>query len=85
MYTTRSIEHPECPVSDDAVRVQVFKASLVKNEAGNLRLVEFQNMDVGGYIPASLMNMVMGSMLSRGLERFKAEMLEKQALIRRKN
>ena len=65
--------------------MHVFKASLVRNEGGNLRLVEFQNMDVGGYIPASLMNMVMGSLLSRGLERFKAEMLEKEALIRRKN
>ena len=85
MYTTRSIEHPECPANDDAVRVHVFKASLVRNEGGNLRLVEYQNMDIGGYIPASVMNMGMGSMLSRGLDRFKAEMLDKQALIARKN
>ena len=85
LYTTRSIEHPECPATGDAVRIQVFKASLVSNEGSNLRLIEYQHMDVGGYVPASLMNMVMGSMLSRGLERFKMEMQEKQAIINRKN
>lgn len=61
LYVTKSIERDDIPHIADAVRMEFYKATLLWSENGDLHMTEFTNMNLKGYFPIRLMNMVMAS------------------------
>jgi hypothetical protein len=65
-----SIDHPSRPRTDLAIRINFFKGSQFKRIEGGMLYEEFATFDLGGYFPMSMLNMVMKSMVSKGVEEF---------------
>ena len=76
VYNTSSIEDPRYPEVDGVVRMMIFKHSVVTQVGDDLQFIDLANFNIGGYVPASLLNMVMGSMMKAGIAKF-AEKLKK--------
>ena len=47
--------------------MELFKASKITEFEGGIHLLEFSNFNLKGYIPARLLNMVLGSLMSKGI------------------
>ena len=78
LYITNSIDRPEYPRGNHAIRTSVFKGTLTREKDGDLYIEEFSQFNMGGYFPASLLNMVMSSIISKGVAKFRTQMLEMQ-------
>lgn len=63
-----SIEHPDYPERKGIIRMEMFKASLVKQVDKDISITEFSNFNMKGYFPMRLLNMVMASAVSKGLD-----------------
>jgi len=60
----------EVPITDAAVRGEMFKGHLIRPDESNpndLRITDISNMDMKGSIPPRLLNMAMSGMMSKGL------------------
>ena len=67
VITTRTVQHPEAPAHlKNHVSINCLKYSKYWKEGTDLHIVEHSMTDLGGYIPSSLMNMVMGSLMAKG-------------------
>jgi hypothetical protein len=62
LYISKTIKKDEIPEIPDAIRMDMYKATLCWNVDGDLHLTEFTSMNLRGYFPIRLMNMVMSSM-----------------------
>lgn len=67
LILSTSTDRPEFPRTKNAIRMDMYKASVFHNVEGDLKLIEYSNMDLGGYFPAKLLNMVMANMMSKGM------------------
>lgn len=67
-FNVCSVDHPDYPEGDHAVRMKVFKRSNIKQVGDDLHFSELTNMSMGGYIPASLFNMMIGSLAKKGMD-----------------
>jgi len=54
----QSVERDDIPHADDAVRMMYYKSIVWTQEGPDARMTQFENMDLRGYFPASLMNMI---------------------------
>ena len=54
----QSVEHDDFPHVDDAVRMMYYKSMVWTQDGPDVRFTQFENMDLRGYFPASLMNMI---------------------------
>ena len=66
MLVARSIELPDYPIDPKVVRLEYFRCQEVKEVDGDLFTTGFSNIDFKGYFPASLMNMILSSMIQGG-------------------
>ena len=67
LFLSRSVDRPEFPRTKNAIRMDMFKASVFHEEDGDLKLIEYSNFNLGGYFPTKLLNMVMANMMSKGM------------------
>ena len=74
VYNTSSIEDPRYPEVDGVVRMMIFKHSVVVQKGDDLEFTDLANFNIGGYVPASLLNMVMGSMMKKGIATFSSKL-----------
>ena len=65
IYWTKSLEHPDYPVRSDRIRMNMTAYSVIEEVDGGLAMVEYSNADMKGYIPASLINMTLGSIMQQ--------------------
>lgn len=65
----RSIERDDLPIvkKKGVIRMDFYKASLIEQIGEDIKITEYQTMDLKGYFPARLMNMMIGSQLAKGL------------------
>ena len=60
-----NIEHPDYPRRKDAIRMEMFKGSLLKEVEGGILIREYSNFNLGGYFPSFLLNRMMSSMIGK--------------------
>ena len=65
LFSSTSINKPDWPSPKGTLRMSIAAYSFVENVGNDLHLVEFANADMKGYIPASLLNMVIGSVTAK--------------------
>ena len=70
MIVLHTTDHPDYPETDDTIRIQSYYAATLEPTADGkgVKLFELQVSDAMGYIPPSLLNMVMGSSNKQRLE-----------------
>ena len=51
LSTARSVERPEYPRTKNAIRMEMYKASVFYEKDGDLHLTEYSHMNLGGYFP----------------------------------
>ena len=54
----QSVDRDDYPHEDDAVRMMYYKTQIYTQEGPDLKLTQFESVDLRGYFPASLMNMI---------------------------
>ena len=62
VYTAN--DRTDIEVAKDCVRAQIYDATFTEQVGNDIHMVKFQNMDLAGYFPARLMNMI----LSQGVK-----------------
>ena len=68
LVTVENVEHPDAPEVPGVVRMQMFKAVKVEQVGEDIHLTDFSSMDMKGYFPMRLMNMMIGSMMPKMLK-----------------
>jgi len=63
----RSVLDDEISLKPNVVRMEMMKIQELEQVGEDLKLVDVTYMDMKGYIPASLMNMAMTTMISKGI------------------
>ena len=76
LFCQRSIDSPKKPQIDKVLRMEISQFSLITQDGTSLRLTEFMNMDMKGYVPAGLLNMVLGAMVAEEYKNLR-DMLDK--------
>ena len=66
-----SVERDDYPIDPKVIRIDMFQASLAKEVGNDLHTTTMSQFDMKGYFPMRLMNMVMGSMMSKRMNGFK--------------
>jgi len=67
------------PVRKDKVRMEMFKCSMAKDTDAGFENLEFMNFNIGGNFSPKLMNMVMGSGLSKGIPQMHKDLTHHKA------
>ena len=65
-----SVEHPDCPELPNVVRIEMFKSVKImesKENPADIEILDFSIMNMKGYFPVRVFNMMMGSILSKGI------------------
>ena len=70
LFITQSIDLPQYPRTKASIRMDLFKASIFFQVGPDLELIEYHTFNMGGYVPAKLLNMTLGSMMQQGLSQF---------------
>jgi hypothetical protein len=70
MYITQTCQHKDYPERPGVIRMEMFKATMAEQKGNDLHVLEFSNFDMKGYFPVRLMNMMLGSMVSKGMNEF---------------
>lgn len=52
-------DRTDIEVAKDCVRAQIYDATFTEQVGNDIHMVKFQNMDLAGYFPPSLMNMIL--------------------------
>merc|ERR1712127_1025800 len=52
-------DRTDIKVAKDCVRAQIYDATFTEQVGNDVHMVKFQNMDLAGYFPARLMNMIL--------------------------
>ena len=60
-FLCQSVERDDFPELDDCVRMKYYKAQMFTQEGPDMRVTTFENVDLRGYFPSSLMNMIMST------------------------
>ena len=68
LMVMNSVEHPDYPVTDAIIRIESFRATLMEDkEGGGSKTTTYSTMDMKGWFPMRLINMMIGSMVSKGI------------------
>jgi len=65
-----SVEREDCPIQDKFVRADMYKCQMVRQDEENpedLYITDVTNMNPKGHLPTRLLNMALGSMMSKGV------------------
>lgn len=74
LVTAENVEHDDYPEQPGVVRMQMFKAVKVEQVGNDVELTDFSSMDMKGYFPMRLMNMMIGSMMPKMLKSQRAKL-----------
>ena len=61
-------DRTDIEVAKDCVRAQIYDATFTEQVGNDIHMVKFQNMDLAGYFPASLMNMILSQQVNERYE-----------------
>ena len=65
-----SVDHPDCPEVPNVVRIEIFKSVKImesKENPADIEFMDFSIMNMKGYFPVRVFNMMMGSMMSKSM------------------
>jgi len=68
VFITKSIDHPDYPPSSKVIRLELYSASMVYQNADDVKVLEFSYFDMKGWFPMKLMNMMIGAMYAQQLK-----------------
>ena len=82
LFVIRTVKRDDLmPEQEGFIRMEQCKASMSEQKGEDLHMTEFSNMNLKGYFPVRLMNMVLGSMIQAGIgqmyEKMKAQPVKK--------
>ena len=60
----RSIKRNDIPEKDNIIRIQMLSLQLITEDGPDIKYTEFSNFNLGGMIPARLLNMAMARSVS---------------------
>ena len=66
MYTT---DDPAYPEKKNTIRINMFQGFLFEEDGDDCKAISFNTMNMGGYFPMRIMNMAMGSMMKKMMEK----------------
>jgi len=75
-FVCQSVERDDIPHNPDCVRMMYYKSMMMTQEGPDMRITQFENMDMRGYFPTSLMNMIISQNTSDMLKGFQEVLLE---------
>lgn len=67
LIVSSSVKHKDYPEKEGIYRMVTVKASRIKNTADGVEGTDFNNSDLKGYFPTRLLNLAMGSAVSKGM------------------
>lgn len=67
LFSMNCIERDDFPHTKDAIRMDMFEMSLVSQQGPDVHIVKFSSFDMKGNFPMKLLNWMMGSIASKGL------------------
>lgn len=79
LYSIESVDLPEEKTRPGCVRMEMFKTVLVRQDPespDDLWVTEYSNMDMKGYFPPRIMNMMTGAILSKGYTKLRKILTE---------
>ena len=62
VFIMKSIDHPEFPRKKKPIRMDMYGASHCYQDGKDLKFLEFSYLDMKGWFPAKLMNVLTGSL-----------------------
>ena len=74
-----SVSDECCPEVPGVIRIEMFKVQKIMQDPSNqedLLVTDYSNIDFKGYFPMRLMNMMIGSVIPKGIENMKQELLK---------
>lgn len=75
----QSIKRDSHPEVKGRIRMEMLKASRCRDTDNGLEVIEFSNMDMKGYFPMKMMNMVMGSAIAKSIPDLHKNMVKYKA------
>lgn len=69
-FLCQSVDRDDIPEHDGAVRMMYYKSNMDTQEGADVRIVQFESMDLRGYFPASMMNMIISQYTADSLRGF---------------
>ena len=63
VYISKSIDHPDYPVSKNMIRMDVFSALSAEQVEDGVDFIEFSYFNLKGWMPTRLLNMMAGAMM----------------------
>ena len=79
LLTIKTHELPEYPETPGVVRVEIFKTMMLVQEGEDLKVTDFSHLDLKGYFPVRIMNMMLGTMMSKNIPKIRKTVEEIQA------
>ena len=79
LWVTQSLDRPDIPLSKDTYRMEIHKSTMIEQVGNDLVFTNFDCADMKGYIPKSLLNMVIGAMASKGFRNVQKNLGEIEA------
>lgn len=79
LWISQSIDRPDIEIPKDTYRIEVHKSTMVEQVGDDVVMTNFECSDIKGYIPKSLLNMVTGAMVMKGMKNFMSKLGETEA------
>ena len=79
IWFTQSIDRPDIEIPKDTYRMEIHKSTMVEQVGDDLVMTNFECADMKGYIPKSLLNMLTGAMVMKGMRNFITKLDETEA------
>ena len=68
VFINKAADHPNFPVSTKAIRMDYSRVAHAFEDGDDTRYVEFGHMDMKGWFPARLMNMMLGTQMTEHMK-----------------
>ena len=79
LWITQSLDRPDIPVPKDTYRIEIHKSTMIEQVGNDLVITNFDCADMKGYIPKSLLNMLIGAMAMKGMRNLQGKFDEIEA------
>ena len=67
LFLVHSHERDDFPITDKMIRIQILKGTYMWQEGDDVKSINFNQMNMGGYFPMRLMNMSMSSIIKKAI------------------
>lgn len=76
VFFMHSVEDAAYPIKKDVIRIHMFTGMMFWADGNDCRAIQFNTLNMGGYFPMKLMNMAMGAMMKKGMEKEYNDLLQ---------